>query len=381
MPLNANREMRRVLVVGLGEFSPKARETGLEIREMTFEAAERAYLDAGLRPEDVQGIVSSGLDFNEGVSITDSFTPDQVGGRLKFNMLVSGDALEAVYHAFMIVKSGMLDVVLVDGHAKPSEIENYGDVLRCSLDPYCSRPLGFDPYVIAGLEARAFLARTGTDPVAFSKVAAKNINRAALTGGPYGERVSPEDLESDGYLYAPLRTRHVARPSDYAGVVLLAAEDAVPVPEDCVELVAVESAGSSSTPHFWLRDWGRARWVGAALKRIESRHGADPRDVDFVEMTEFFAHQELMIASELGIAPGVHLDGRSGPVINPSGGCLGNGNSLTASGMRAFIASVKQLRGEAGAVQVRGAESGLVVSTHSEIAEIGTVALLRRSGG
>ncbi|MEN3047163.1 MAG: hypothetical protein ABDH63_00040 [Candidatus Caldarchaeales archaeon] len=373
--------MRRVLVVGLGEFSPRARETGLEIREMTFEAAERAYLDAGLRPEDVQGIVSSGLDFNEGISITDSFTPDQVGGRLKFNMLVSGDALEAVYHAFMIVRSGMLDVVLVDGYAKPSEIENYGDVLRCSLDPYCARPLGFDPYVIAGLEARAFLARSGADPTALSRVAAKNLNRAALAGGPYGERVSPEEVESDGYLYAPLRERHVARPSDYAGVVILAAEDAVSRLEGCIELVAVENAGSSSTPHFWLRDWGRARWVGAALGRIESRHKVDPRDVDFVELTEFFAHQELMVASELGIDLRAYLSGKSGPAFNPSGGCLGNGNSLTASGMRAFIAAVRQLRGEAGAVQVEGAESGLVVSTHSEIADIGTVALLRRSGG
>ncbi|MCS7094330.1 MAG: hypothetical protein NZ988_00775 [Thaumarchaeota archaeon] len=372
--------MRRVLVVGLGEFSPRARETDLEIREMTFEAAERAFLDADMTPDDVQGVVSSGLDFNEGVSITDSFTPDQMGGRLKFNMLVSGDALEAVYHAFMMVKSGLLDVVVVDGHAKPSEIENYRDVLRGSLDPYCTRPLGLDPYVIAGLEARAFLARSGLPATVLSRIAVKNINRAALIGAPYGERVIVEDIEADDFLYAPLKERHVAKFSDYAGAIIMASEDAVAVSDRCVELVAVENSGLSSTPHFWLRDWGRARWVRSALDRIRSKHKVVTEGVDLVEVTEFFAHQELMIASELGVDAGATADERTTPVFNPSGGCLGNGNSLTASGMRAFIAAVKQLRGEAGPVQRKDAHRGLVVSMHSEISDIGSVALLQGVG-
>lgn len=372
--------MRRVFVLGLGEFSPRARETDLEIREMTFEAAERAYLDSELTPDDVQGIVSSGLDFNEGVSITDSFTPDQVGGRLKFNMLVSGDALEAVYHAFMMVRSGLLDVVLVDGHAKPSEIENYGDVLRNSLDPYCARPLGFDPYVIAGLEAQAFLMRNELSAETLSGVAAKNLSSAALAGAPFGERVTTEDIEGDRVLYSPLKERHVAKYSDYAGVVILASESAIRLPDRCVELVAVESVGNSSTSHFWLRDWGRAKWVTGAVERIQVKHKADVTGADLIEVTEYFAHQEIMIASELGVSPGPSEKGRPKPAINPSGGCLGNGNSLTASGMRAFIAAVKQLRGEAGPVQVKGARKGLVVSLHSEISDIGTVALLEGVG-
>ena len=52
----------------------------------------------------------------------------------------------------------------------------------------------------------------------------------------------------------------------------------------------------------------------------------------------------------------------SGPALNPSGGSLGVGNLLEASAMHRLLECYLQLRGEAGPVQVKGAERALVQS-------------------
>jgi acetyl-CoA acetyltransferase len=104
-----------------------------------------------------------------------------------------------------------------------------------------------------------------------------------------------------------------------------------------------------------------------------------------VEFTEFFAHQELQFLTALLGSEGEALQMlRSGDLglgselpVNPSGGCLGNSNSLNASGGRAFVSAVRQLRGEAGNVQVKGARTAIVGSLHTEISDSGTLVYLR----
>ncbi|MDJ0274030.1 MAG: hypothetical protein NYU90_02360 [Aigarchaeota archaeon] len=376
----------KVYVLGVGGLPPSTSMRELDFREATFEAAVRAYADAGVEPDEVEGLFSAEQDFVEGISIADEYTPDQVGTRLKFNMLVAGDFLEALFHAYMALRSGMMELAVVESHARPSEIENYNDVLRSSLDPHCLRPLLADPYVLLGLDARAFLRSSGCTTHDLSSVAAKNSRNAALSGGPYGEEVTAEQLEEDPFLYEPLRRRHVARFSDYVAVVVLGTEKWGRRSDRAVELAMVWSSGTTSAAHQWMRSWGKMEWVGAALDRVRSAIGTNPiRAVDLIEFTEFSAHQELQFLSAMLGSDGEavrmlragELDPGSTLPLNPSGGCIGNGNSLNSSGARAFVGAVRQLRGEAGRVQVRGARAAIVGSLHSEISDSGTLAFLR----
>ncbi len=373
-------------MLGVGELPPATSIGDLDFREMTFEAATRAYADAGISPSEVEGLFTAEQDFVEGVSIADEYTPDQVGMRLKFNMLVAGDFLEALFHAYMAVRSGLMEVVAVESHARPSEIENYSDVLRSSLDPHCLRPVLSDPYAVAGLDARAFLSTARCSTYDLSLVVEKNLRNAALSGGPYGELLSAEDVERGPFLYEPLRRGHIARFSDYVSVVVLGSERIAKRSDRAVEIASIWQTGATSAAHQWMRRWGRMDWVWVALEKVRRDLEVDlVRSLDLVEFTEFFAHQELQFLSALlGSEAEALRMLRSGDLglgsalpVNPSGGCLGNGNSLNASGGRAFLSAVKQLRAEAGAVQVKGAKSAVVGSLHTEISDSGTLVVLR----
>ncbi len=386
--LNSNFAMAysRVYVLGVGEYPSSAALRDLDFREMTFEAAVRAYTDAGVEPSEVEGSFNAELDFVEGISIADEYTPDQVGMRLKFNMLTAGDFLEALFHAYMSVRAGLMEVAVVESHARPSDLENYADVLRASLDPHCLRPILSDPYAILGLDARAFLSRAKCTTYDLSLVAEKNLQNAARSGGPYGELISAEDVERSPFLYEPLRERHVARFSDYVSVVVLGSERVAKSSDRAVEIASMWQTGATSGAHQWTRGWGRMNWVRGALERVgRDLHGNPMKSCDLVEFTEFFAHQELQFLSELMGSEAEALRMlRSGDLglestlpVNPSGGCLGNGNSLNASGGKAFVNAVRQLRGEAGKVQVKGAKAAMVGSLHTEISDSGTLVYLR----
>jgi len=71
-------------VVGVGYSGFNANTPDLSWKEIMFEAAVRAYEDAGIDPrKDVDSFVTCAEDFYEGFAIFDEFVPDQLGAVLK----------------------------------------------------------------------------------------------------------------------------------------------------------------------------------------------------------------------------------------------------------------------------------------------------------
>ncbi|MCK4724890.1 MAG: hypothetical protein KAT29_03775, partial [Anaerolineales bacterium] len=62
--------------------------------------------------------------------------------------------------------------------------------------------------------------------------------------------------------------------------------------------------------------------------------------------------------------------------VNPSGGSLGCGNLLDATGLARALEVILQLRGAAGARQIEGVEVGLVQSWRGVPTTSGAVAVL-----
>jgi len=154
----------RVGIVGVGWFGFQPEVVDFSFREMMFKAAQRAYQDAGgLDPRrDVDAFVSCQEDFWEGISIADEFAPDPVGGAMKPVYTVTGDGLQCVGQAYMMIKSGLFDVVVVESHGKPSDVLTLGDVMYMATDPITIRPLGIENvHALAALEARAYMAKFG----------------------------------------------------------------------------------------------------------------------------------------------------------------------------------------------------------------------------
>ena len=360
--------MTEVYVAGVGEIpcKPSYRK---DFREILFNAFQNCLHDAGIEVSEIDAVVASGLDFFEGISITDSYTPDQVGGRLKFNTLVSNDSLNAFIHGYMLIKTGWFRNVLVTAYAKPSNILNYAEVVLNTWDPSLIRPLLIHHYSIAALDAQAFLTRRGGDSRDLSLVAVKNIRNAQRNPiAAYDEDVDLEKIESSQFVSEPLRWGHVARLCDYACVVLLSADDS----SAKAVVKGVGFAHGSHSSDLAGRVFGKFAWVKPAV--LNAFRNVSRRVVEFVEVSEPFASTELMVLDELGVYGGDVLRGLRGGdfmfdgalPVNPSGGCIGMGYPLNAAGLQRVVQAVKLLR--------MGRWSGcLVASVDGEVVDGGSV--------
>ena len=101
--------------------------------------------------------------------------------------------------------------------------------------------------------------------------------------------------------------------------------------------------------------------------------GVGPDEFDLVELHDATAAEELYALESLGFfAPGeagpATEAGRTGVdapglAVNPSGGLVGRGHPLGATGLAQVVELATQLRGRAGARQVAEARSGVAVNT------------------
>jgi len=101
--------------------------------------------------------------------------------------------------------------------------------------------------------------------------------------------------------------------------------------------------------------------------------GFGPDEADLVELHDATAAEELYALESLGFFPA----GEAGPateagatgvdspglVVNSSGGLVGRGHPLGATGLAQVVELATQLRGRAGARQVTGARTGVAVNT------------------
>jgi acetyl-CoA acetyltransferase len=108
--------------------------------------------------------------------------------------------------------------------------------------------------------------------------------------------------------------------------------------------------------------------VGAAARRAYEIAGAGPEDLDVVEMFDGTALAELYLYYDLGLCPeggeeGLVRDRRvwlGGALpVNPSGGMLGRGHPIGATGAAQVVELTWQLEGRCGRRQVPDARLAL----------------------
>jgi acetyl-CoA C-acetyltransferase len=356
----------RVALVGVGHAGFAPIMAGVSYKELTFEAALRAYDDAGIDPrKDVDSFVAVSEDFWEGTSIFDEYVPDQIGGALRPVHTVSADGLFAVATAVMLIRSGAASVVAVEGHSKVSDVLTLDSIHQFAMDPVYNRPLGLPPLAVAGLEMNAYLEATGTTEEQCARVVEKN-RRNALDNprAAFATDVVADDVLASDASWWPVKSLDVAARADGCVVLVLADGDrAADLTDDPVWVMGV--GWSSGTPTLESRSWIDADYVRRAADRAyDMARLGSPRDVDLAEVDDTYSYRELMHLEALRLArPGEAgpmledgMFGRAGELpVNASGGSLGQGYLFEANGLARTLESVLQLRGEAGERQVEDA--------------------------
>jgi len=373
--------------VGLTQLRPTTPE--LSYKELIFDAAVKAYHDAGVDPRrDVESFVCSSEDFYEGTSIYDEYVPDQIGGALKPVCTISADGTYSLATAYMQILTGVFDVVAVEAHSKASDIVNISPIYDLALDPVYLRPLGLNANFIAGLEMNAYLKASGADLTHCNRVIEKN-RRNALSNG-YAMNGADITVKRDGAetLSYPLSKEDIAPLADGAAVVVLAAENVAKNLRS--DPVWIGGAGwASDSPNIETREWDKATYTELAAKQAyrQSNISNPAREVQVAEVDDTYSFKELQHSEALGLADqgrahtmlerGVYdLDGDL--PINPSGGSIGMGHTLEMSGLVRVVEIVEQLRGLAGKHQVEDAHVGVAQAWRGVPTASGAVVVLRR---
>ncbi len=383
--------MSDVAIVGVGcvGFLPITPE--LSYKELMYETAVKAYEDAGINPrKDVDVFVTCAEDYLEGFSIFDEFVPDQLGAALRHLFTVSGDGMLGLATAYMLIKTGHFDTVVVEAHSKASDILTYMDIVQFGLDPIFNRPLGGHPYYVAGMEMNRYMHDTGTTPEQCAQVVVKNRKNAISNPyAAYGANVTTDQVLCSDACFFPLKKLEISKPADGCVVMVLASENITRKLTD--NPVWVKGVGwCTETPNLETRDWSRAVYTEiAAEMAYKSAKISNPwKEIDFAEIHDLFAYKELQHMEALKfcnygqagklVEDGITaLDGEF--PINPSGGLLGMGYGLEASGMQKLLEVVLQLRGEAGSRQIPEAEVGLAQTWRGIPTATGAVAILSNS--
>lgn len=384
--------MRDVAIVGVGWFGFKPSISDYSFREMAYLAAKKAYEDAGgIDPrKDVDAFVTCEEDYLAGVSISDEFMPDQLGGVLRPVYTIPGDGLQGIANAYMKIKTGFFDIVVVEAHSKASDVLTMNDIISFAFDPIYIRPLGLHPLSLAGLEANCYLFKNKLSREHLAMVAVKN-KRNALTNpiACYGAKLSIEDVLNRPYIAEPLTDCDIAPYVDVSIVFVLAGEDVArrltdkPVWIEGIEYVTETSFVENIS-------LGEAKSTKLAAKKAYGRAEiSNPsKEIDFAEIDDRYSYRELMNIEALALnASPIRAELESGSFerngrlpVNPSGGLIGIGNALEASGLVKLLEAVLQLRGEATGRQIKGARKAVVQIQREIPSTTSVVAILSNRG-
>ena len=174
--------------------------------------------------------------------------------------------------------------------------------------------------------------------------------------------VTAEEVLSSPVVVAPLTRLMCSSFTDGAAAVVLTGGSAPGSPR--IAASVLRSGTGDMDYHDRLTETAEVAWKEAAV---------GPGEVDVVELHDATSAEELWALEALGFfaageAGPATRQGRTtasgdGPYVNPSGGLVGRGHPLGATGLCQVVEVVTQLRGRAGARQRPDSAVGVAVNT------------------
>ncbi len=301
----------------------------------------------------------------------------------------SGSALR---EGVMAIASGMYDVVLVGGMEKMTNLptNDVTDVLASAADGLYEVPAGLTFPGIFGAIAKAHMDRYETNLDHLLKVGIKNHENGALNpkaqfqqtitemmerrkarseerGQPVPDWNSDMDFLNDPaanpWIAWPLRLYDCAPITDGASCVLLVSDEIAHNFTD--KPISIAGIGQATgKPLHDSDDLTSLSAAKAASQQAYDMAGVTVADIDLAEVHDCFTIAEIVATEDLGFfAPGEGPraidEGRTAlggdHPINTSGGLKAKGHPVGASGVGQVVEIYQQLRGEAGARQVKKA--------------------------
>ena len=371
--------MGKIGIIGVGQ-SAFVRGYPGSIRELAFDGFKDAMEDAQISAKDIDAsIICSAPEYDKQRSPAGVFaeylglTPQPT---FYLESLCSSSSM-GLRTAYALVKSGLHEVVAVIGFQKMSEISSAESQERMGrgADIQWESPFGTMMPAYYAMYARGHMEKYGTtsDDLALIRVKAATygqINEKAVYRKPVSfEMFSDPDNAMSGPVASPLRVGDCCANADGSSCVIVASEEKAK--SFSKKPIWILGLGSASTA---VNMAGRDLFSGLTVAQQAGEQaykmaGISAKDVDVAEVHDCFTIAELMAYENLGFAkPGEGKElikgketYKEGSIpVNVDGGLLSKGHPIGATGGSQIRTIVLQLRGEAGDMQVRDPEIGLV---------------------
>ena len=371
--------MGKVAIIGVGQ-SAFVRGYPGSIRELAFEGFKECMQDAKISVKDIDAsIICSAPEYDKQRSPAGVFA-EYLGltpGPTFYVETLCSSSSTGLKLAYSLVKSGLHDVVAVVGFQKMSEISSAESQERMGrgADIQWESPFGTMMPAYYAMYARAHMQKYGTTPEDLALIRVKastygQINEKAVYRKSVTlEMFSDPENQMSGPVASPLRVGDCCANADGSSCVIVASEEKAKAL--CKKPVWILGIGAASTA---VNMAGRELFTGLTVAQEAGAQaykmaGVTPKDIDVAEVHDCFTIAEMMAYEALGFAkPGEGRDlirsketYKEGRIpVNVDGGLLSKGHPIGATGGSQIRTIVLQLRGEAGGMQVKDPEIGLV---------------------
>ena len=380
--------MEKVAIVGIGTTMFKARWVEKTYYELAFDVAKAALEDAGIDRGRVDSVVYGIYnDFWTRQYQPDAFCHDYLGMGLKPMMRVNagGATGGAAFRAgFLEVASGMRDICLVVGVEKCNDSYNYEqqtttpEVLRGMLytsDMTYDNPTGRTAASGFALAAVAHQEKYG-NPTEEQMALVSVKNHANARKNPVaqsGKDITVEDVMNSRRIVGPFKFYDNCLYTEGAAAVILASEEvARKLTDKPVWITGLEASVDWVMPGNRKNIYTFESSRVAAKKAYQMAGITNPlKEIDLAELHDAFTATEIMAYEDCFFCE----EGQGGSLIdngtvmpdgelpvNLSGGLIGCGHAVGATGIMQTNEAVLQLRGDAGERQIDKARRALIQS-------------------
>jgi acetyl-CoA acetyltransferase len=344
----------------LGEVGP-----GFTPLDLMGQATERALADAGLRKDDVDGLFSASVYYQ----MPTLSAGEYLGIRPRYSdatMMGGSSFVSHLLHAASAIEAGLCEVALIT-YASTQLSEGGFRGVSDPPDPYETPYRPRYPVSMYALAASRHMHEYGTNREQLAEVAVAAREWAKLNPKAFmRDDLTVEDVLASRMISSPLSLLDCCLVTDGGGALLM---------------TSPERAKDLRRPPVYLLGAGEAHWhrnisqmpdltVTAAVdsgRRAYEMAGVGPEDVSVTMLYDAFTINPILFLEDLGfcakgdggafveggrIAPGGELP------VNTNGGGLSY-NHPGMYGLLLLVEAVRQLRGECGERQVRGAEVAL----------------------
>lgn len=348
-----------------------------------------ALVDAGLEWEDVDGLLSTGMWGIPGPGQLPTLTlAEYLGIRPRFSdsSNIGGSTFESyIASAVRAIERGDCDVALITyGSTQRSDrsrtLTGRAPVLTMQFESPFGLPTPIGGYALAAMRHMHDFGTTSDQlaEIAVSARAWAALNPSATRRDP----ISIDDVLTSAMISDPLHVLDSCLVTDGAGAVVITTE---------------EHARALGRSGVYVRGYGEAQthWTIAAMpdltvspaaesgRRALDMAGIGIGDIDVVEIYDSFTITVLLTLEGLGFCkPGEGGDFVSRQRTAPGGEfpMNTNGGGLSHShpgmyGIFLLVEAVRQLRGECGSRQIRGATTALVNGTGGTLSSASTCIL------